>query len=116
MRVFWIGFVVAGLVIASQTPLAAQSTGSTEKKLESKAKQQLTSQVAADTYACPMHPDVVAAKGGKCPKCGMALEKKMQKPSTVKKEPRAHKEDAHKEKSGGCQEKCGGCEEPCEER
>jgi len=25
-------------------------------------------------YHCPMHPEVTAAKPGKCPKCGMALE------------------------------------------
>ena len=24
-------------------------------------------------YACPMHPEVTGNKGGKCPKCGMAL-------------------------------------------
>jgi transcription initiation factor IIE alpha subunit len=30
-------------------------------------------------YTCPMHPEVVRSKPGKCPKCGMALvEKKMQ--------------------------------------
>ena len=27
-------------------------------------------------YACPMHPDVVQHGRGKCPKCGMTLEKK----------------------------------------
>jgi YHS domain-containing protein len=28
-------------------------------------------------YTCPMHPDVKSDKPGKCPKCGMNLEKKM---------------------------------------
>jgi hypothetical protein len=28
----------------------------------------------ATVYVCPMHPEVVADKPGKCPKCGMALE------------------------------------------
>jgi hypothetical protein len=27
-------------------------------------------------YTCPMHPEVVADKPGKCPKCGMNLVKK----------------------------------------
>ncbi len=27
-------------------------------------------------YTCPMHPDVKSDKPGKCPKCGMNLEKK----------------------------------------
>ncbi len=26
-------------------------------------------------YRCPMHPEVVADSPGKCPKCGMALER-----------------------------------------
>jgi hypothetical protein len=24
-------------------------------------------------YSCPMHPDVMSDKAGKCPKCGMDL-------------------------------------------
>lgn len=27
-------------------------------------------------YSCPMHPDVVSDKAGKCPKCGMTLTQK----------------------------------------
>jgi hypothetical protein len=28
-------------------------------------------------YTCPMHPEVIANKPGKCPKCGMTLVKVM---------------------------------------
>lgn len=28
------------------------------------------------SYTCPMHPDVVSDKPGKCPKCGMDLQKR----------------------------------------
>jgi hypothetical protein len=31
-----------------------------------------------DQYTCPMHPEVISDKPGKCPKCGMNLEKKKQ--------------------------------------
>jgi hypothetical protein len=27
-------------------------------------------------YTCPMHPDLLSDKPGKCPKCGMTLVKK----------------------------------------
>lgn len=27
-------------------------------------------------YTCPMHPEVVSATPGRCPKCNMKLEKK----------------------------------------
>ena len=32
-----------------------------------------TGDVAAATYACPMHPDVTATEPGTCPRCGMKL-------------------------------------------
>jgi membrane fusion protein, copper/silver efflux system len=31
---------------------------------------------AAARYTCPMHPEVVQDKAGKCPKCGMELVEK----------------------------------------
>ncbi|MBI5215911.1 MAG: hypothetical protein HY960_09165 [Ignavibacteriae bacterium] len=38
-----------------------------------------------ETYSCPMHPEVKSDKPGKCPKCGMNLEKvATQKQSAVK--------------------------------
>ena len=33
-------------------------------------------QPAAVSYTCPMHPDVVSDKPGKCPKCGMELQRR----------------------------------------
>ena len=30
----------------------------------------------AAVYVCPMHPEVTAKEPGRCPKCGMHLEKK----------------------------------------
>ena len=31
------------------------------------------------TYACPMHPEIRQTYPGKCPKCGMALERSTEK-------------------------------------
>jgi hypothetical protein len=36
-------------------------------------------------YTCPMHPEVISNKPGKCPKCGMDLVKVKSKKQTVKK-------------------------------
>ncbi|TGE03530.1 MULTISPECIES: heavy metal-binding domain-containing protein [Hymenobacter] len=32
--------------------------------------------IAAETYTCTMHPEIIANEPGKCPKCGMDLVKK----------------------------------------
>jgi Cu+-exporting ATPase len=40
----------------------------------------------AETYACPMHPDVRQSGPGTCPKCGMALEPVAPRPKAVKTE------------------------------
>ena len=36
-------------------------------------------QGAKEVYSCPMHPEIVSDKPGKCPKCGMKLEKQATK-------------------------------------
>jgi hypothetical protein len=32
-------------------------------------------ELAGVTYTCPMHPEVTSKESGKCPQCGMNLEK-----------------------------------------
>ncbi|HMG83324.1 MAG TPA: heavy metal-binding domain-containing protein [Ferruginibacter sp.] len=48
---------------------------------KTKAKQDTTSQ---GQYTCPMHPEVISNKPGKCPKCGMDLVKIKTKPTATK--------------------------------
>ena len=45
------------------------------------AKKDTTQHAAAAVYTCPMHPEVVSSKPGKCPKCGMTLVKKETSPA-----------------------------------
>jgi hypothetical protein len=98
MRKFVAGLVVAGLVLCAQAPVAAQ-----QQDAQKHAKKN-TVQQATETYTCPMHPEVTGTKAGKCTKCGMALEKKVQKPAQMKKEGMKHE---GKSKCAGCQEPCG---------
>jgi len=70
--------LVAGLLLfnLSATRVYGQAT---EKKTEA---------VNSVTYTCPMHPEVIKDKPGKCPKCGMKLvEKKVAPAGTMKSMP-----------------------------
>lgn len=43
---------------------------------EAKSEKDIKKYSEETKYTCPMHPEVVADKPGKCPKCGMNLEPK----------------------------------------
>ena len=58
-------FVIA-ILLAANAGTFAQVT---------KHHQDSTMHKTAAKYTCPMHPEVVMNKPGKCPKCGMALVK-----------------------------------------
>jgi len=50
------------------------SHGGTEEKVNKQTPAATLPQPQANTYTCPMHPEIVQDTPGSCPKCGMALE------------------------------------------
>lgn len=63
------------LVLITTISFAACGGGSSESKAnaDTSAHDGMT---AAVQYTCPMHPEVISDKPGKCPKCGMDLVEK----------------------------------------
>lgn len=52
-------------------------SGHEEKSMKkSEAKIEIKESFYSAIYVCPMHPEVKSEKSGKCPECGMKLEKK----------------------------------------
>lgn len=77
-------FAVASVNYASAQTTTKKMVEKVEKNVQGKAVSEIQKVVK---YTCPMHPDVVLNKAGKCPKCGMALvEKKEMVKKEVKKE------------------------------
>ncbi len=66
--------ILAILAIGSMLAFAACNTKA--PKEEQKPAQTDTTKIAMGKYKCPMCTDVVQDSAGKCPKCGMELEKK----------------------------------------
>lgn len=63
-----LGIAVAGCTREPVSSTAAPSTAGA-------AAQVANEQAKAAVYKCPMHPNVTSDKPGKCPECGMNLEK-----------------------------------------
>lgn len=71
----------AGIQDHNQHKHGQDNKDTTTKKEEMKMQAQ---------YSCPMHPEVISDKPGKCPKCGMALvEVKKEKTSLMKQKMKA---------------------------
>ena len=51
-----------------------------------------SSHILAEKYSCPMHPEVISDKPGRCPKCGMELELNKNKEERMKNNERSNDE------------------------
>ena len=70
------GFSIAPLIISSALLISLSFLAAAQKpRTPPPAKQSAPTAATQDDefYACPMHPDVMSDKPGKCPKCGMTL-------------------------------------------
>ena len=56
----------------------------------------LTDSTDTKTYTCPMHPEVISDKPGKCPQCGMDLELKEDDSKKDEKKDAGHNHKGHK--------------------
>jgi hypothetical protein len=73
-------WTIAALLAVALAGVTIGVSGCTEKESsQNQSGNQNTNQAAQQhpvQYTCPMHPEVVQDKPGKCPKCGMDLVEK----------------------------------------
>jgi len=66
--------LTAGSLAQPSSPAApAQAPSAVPEKVEMGPDGGAAAKPAATLYTCPMHPEVISDKPGKCPKCGMTL-------------------------------------------
>jgi len=82
-------FSIAILLSASLTAFAtaqlySHERSKTHKSSDTSLVKDAHQKIIKARYTCPMHPDVISNKPGKCPKCGMTLVKAKSLPSFKK--------------------------------
>ena len=84
LKMKWIGFVrlistlheAADKNDVDKAKMLMQKAGEEFRQLQATTDPKVltAAQDLAKRYTCPMHPDVIAAKRDRCPKCGMVLD------------------------------------------
>ncbi len=68
-------FILAAAIVTLLGAYSFNAAYSVEKNIHP-AGFSVADSTVTKTYTCPMHPEVISDKPGKCPKCGMDLELK----------------------------------------